>query len=368
MATVACPSCGMPRAEELVEVTACPVCGHAHQEVAEELEPVTIEPAVPTTRGLTPRGSPPIESSRGGRLAVGLLLGFALGGASGVAGVLGWQALPTRAGDAGGTVDAVTEPDPTADRHAKVPVAPMPREVVARSTAPTTPDTPPPPAAPPVGPMPQPVPPVVPVVGGAPLQPAPANPFRPAAPAALVLDSPDAESSPVVAPGRTMVLRGRVKTLKVRGLEGGAVLDCSDLDAQEVIVTGKIDGGSTLWVKSASGNVTFQAKVDGRSRVGITAPGGTVVFANPTGGVGQGATIDGGATVDVKSKAAHFHARINGPGTKVSVTLTAGGSLLFTELEGNSRLEYGKFDPDDSEPTVVRGRVNSPAVLKKLVD
>jgi hypothetical protein len=184
----------------------------------------------------------------------------------------------------------------------------------------------------------------------------------------MVIDNPNGTSDPVVRPGGKLVLRGRVKTLRVRGLEAGAVLDCSDLDAHEVIVSGKIDGASTLWVKTTKGLITFQAKVDGKSRVGIVAPEGTVVFANPTGERGAGAMIGGGSTVEVKARGAHFHDRIVGDGTRVAVTITGGGTLLFVGLEGASRLEYGKADPDDSDPTVVMGRADPPAVVKKIED
>jgi hypothetical protein len=377
MATVACPTCGLPRAEDLFDVAPCPVCGH------DGAFPVVDESH--SAGRLQPLGTPSEQdrplaiSDRGAsnsRITVGLLVGFVLGGATGAAGVLGWQALPVRAG--GGNPVAMVDVDSSGKDETgsslaspiELAAAPMPREVTASSwplTAepmPAVPATPAAPAAPPNDA----VPPKEPAVAGPPPQAAPPNPFRPAAPAAMQIDNPNGTNDAIVGPGRTLVLRGQVKTLRVPGLEGGAVLDCSDLEAQEIIVSGKIDGASTLWLNAPNGRVTFRAKVVGKSRVGIAAPGGTVVFANPGGLRGDGAAIDGGSAVDVKSRAAHFHGLIAGTGTRVSVTLTAGGSLLFTELEGPSRLEYSKADPDDSEPTVTSGRIAPPAVIKKIED
>jgi hypothetical protein len=178
----------------------------------------------------------------------------------------------------------------------------------------------------------------------------------------VTLDNP-AVAEPNVLPGGHLVLRGKVRVLRVAGLEAGAVLDASDLEADEVIVNGKIDGGSRLWVKAPNGRVTFRARIDGRSRVGVNAPGGWVAFSPEA---ADGAKIDGGAQVSITGKAVRLDGTIGGSGTKVSVSITAGGSLVFRELVGPSRLEYGTADPDDPEPSVTAGRVAPPAVLKKV--
>jgi hypothetical protein len=192
----------------------------------------------------------------------------------------------------------------------------------------------------------------------------PANPFRPAAPPAVKLDNPAGVSAPVVRPGGNLVLRGKVKTLHVTGLESGAVLDASDLEAEEVIVVGKIDGGSKLWVKAPNGRVTFRARIDGRSRVGIEARGGSVAFIPEA--ATDGAKIDGGAQVEITAKSVRLDGTIGGDGTKVSVSITVGGSLVFREIIGPSRLEYRTADPEDPEPSVTRGKVGPPAVVKKV--
>ena len=373
MATVACPSCGLPRAEDLFDVAPCPVCGHdgafpvAEAESSGELP----FPGSPGTPPGSPRLAVPPEPASGGLhprlakpLSLGLLLGFALGIAAGAGGVVGWQALAVRApaADPNAVVEASGPTDDGGSRA--VALAPLPREVGSASPAPNAPVEPVP-APPPANPLPRAK---EPIVAGLPPEPIAPNPFRPAAPAAMRLDNPNGTNDAIVGPGRTLVLRGQVKTLRVRGLEAGAVLDCSDLETQEVIVVGKIDGASTLWLTVSNGRVTFQAKVDGKSRVGIVAPGGTVVFANPGGGRAEGATVAGGSTVEVKARSVNFQGLISGPGTRVAVTLTAGGSLGFAEIDGPSRLEYGKADPDDSDPAVIRGKVGPPAVVTRIED
>jgi hypothetical protein len=98
----------------------------------------------------------------------------------------------------------------------------------------------------------------------------------------------------------------------------------------------------------------------------VRAPGGKVLFEMPTDGAADGSKIDGGSAVDVTAREVAFHGRIAGAGTKVAATLTAGGALAFAEVDGPARLEYGKADPDDIDPDVVRGRVGPAAVVRKV--
>ena len=44
----------------------------------------------------------------------------------------------------------------------------------------------------------------------------------------------------------------------VRDLDAGAVLDCSELEAEEVLVIGKIDGGSRLTLRAPGGSIVFR--------------------------------------------------------------------------------------------------------------
>lgn len=355
MATIPCPSCGLPRAEDLFGVTPCPLCGHAgvlaptHEPVGTPSQPADPPPAPP----LIPQGPP-----RLGRSLTGHLPGFVVGVAVGVGGVLGWQAYRDQLPD----VDrpAVAQ---TGSEASESPVTPPEPPPAPPSPVPgLEPTVPPLPSSPPVsGDNPQPK---DPIAGDPPPRFGPANPFRPATPRTVQLDHSQVYA-PALEPGDRAAARGHVKRLVVTGLEGGAVLDCSELDAEEVVVTGKIDGGSRLSVRSPSGRVRFLAKVDGRSRVDVRAPGGRVMFETPTDATHEGSKIDGGAVVDVLAKEAHFHGRIHGAETKAIVTLTAGGSLSFAEIGGLSRLLYKKADPADADPKVTRGRIAGGAAVTK---
>lgn len=365
MATIPCPSCGLPRAADLFGKIACPLCGQLGAVPrAGEAEPEHDRPwVIPEEPSSLPL-APEIEDSRAslarsGRFLSGWVVGFLVGVSVGVGGVLSWPTVRDWLPEDEPAVVAAADEQPVAAIPPAGPeVAPSPRVVARRSevTLPITPVADPPR----VEPVPkQPV-----VVGPRPV-PAPPNPFRPAAPRAERLDHPEVYA-PFLQPGGTLVARGRVKRLIVGGLEQGAILDCSALEAEEVVVVGKIDGGSRLLVKAPGGKVRFLAPVVGGSQIDVRAPGGTVAFETPTDGGREGSRIDGGAVVDLLAAKVSFRGRIAGEGTKVSVTLTAGGALGFAEIEGPARLEYGKADPDDPALTVVPGKVRGPAVVRKV--
>ena len=347
MATIACRSCGLPRAEELLNDVACPVCGLIGDEPVEaatDTEPMHDRAWVIPEPSRVPISYEPAKSR--------FLLGFLAGVAVALGGAFAWPFLVGRA------VPDIDEPGParpTEDPAREVAQAPAPREVFTslRISAPSVPER----ISKPTD-VPEPM-----IV--LPPEPAPRNPFRPDAPRAIVLDRVQ-HFSPNVPPGSTVAVRGWVKTLIVKDLEGGAVLDCSALEAEQVIVIGKIEGGSRLEVRAPGGTVAFRSKVDGRSHVIVQAPGGTVTFETPTGMGRDGSKIDGGSEVEIHAKAVGFRGLIAGAKTKVNVTLSANGSLTFAEIDGTARLEYGKLDPDDAEPMIAKGRIGAAAVVKKV--
>ena len=326
MATVTCPSCGLPRAPDLIDTAACPVCGTVGAvPEAVQLTPVSEGPRPPHAAEAGTGGSHPPLAKTHGRVA-GHFLGFAAGLVVGVGGVLGWQNLPaTGAGTVVSSEPAPAHPEPDSGaaptRSAPV-VAPMPREVVARAAAPTSQ---PGGSRPPL----------------AKLEP-PAEAFAkpaPGRPAGLTLDNPDGTSSPHVRPGSTLVLRGRVKKLVVSGLDGGAVLDCSALDAAEVWVVGPVAGGSRLAVRAPTGRVTFEA---------------------------ERGTIGGGAAVEVVAREVGIHGRVDGAGTRVAVRLTEPGALTVAEVDGPARVEYAADRPGGPAPRIILGKVGAQAVVKKV--
>ncbi len=347
MATIACRSCGLPRAEELLNDVACPVCGLKGDE---PVEAATDTEPLHDCAWVIPEPSRVLFSPEPSKSR--FLVGFLAGVAVALGGAFAWPFLVGRAVpdiDVLGTARSTEEP------AREVAQAPAPREVFTslRIPAPSVPEQIPKPAD-----VPEPMIVLQP-------EPAPRNPFRPDAPRAIVLDRVQ-HYSPNVPPGSTVAVRGWVKTLIVKDLEAGAVLDCSELEAEQIIVIGKIEGGSRLSVKAPGGTVAFRSRIDGRSHVIVQAPGGTVAFETPTGMGRDGSKIDGGSEVEIHAKTVGFRGLIAGAKTKVNVTLSANGSLTFEEIGGTARLEYGKLDPDDAEPQVVKGRIGAAAVVKKV--
>ena len=231
MATIACPSCGLPREEEMVGKVACPVCSHraprddphAEREVSDD-EPMHDRAWVISEPSPVPASPEPAKS----RFLVGFLTGVAvaLGGA-----FVGPPLVEQLTSQPASAPHAVRE-DYREEPAREVAQAPAPREVFTslRIPVPPVPEVISKPAE-----MPEPMVVLQP-------EPAPRNPFRPEAPRAIVLDHVQ-HYSPNVPPGSTVTVRGWVKTLIVKDLEAGAVLDCSALEAEQVIVIGKIEGG-----------------------------------------------------------------------------------------------------------------------------
>jgi len=115
--------------------------------------------------------------------------------------------------------------------------------------------------------------------------------------------------------GDKAVLVGTIKTLKIAGLNEKSELDASLLEAEEIIFTGNINGGSKVTL-----------------------------------GKTQKLTI-----LDV-----------NGPQTQITVTLTRDGTLKFRRLNGGVRLQYAKAERTDPPLRIERGEVAPQAEFREL--
>jgi hypothetical protein len=175
-------------------------------------------------------------------------------------------------------------------------------------------------------------------------------------------------SVPILRKGEHLVLKGkgRMKTLRVHGLDAGSVLDASELDVEVIVVTGKIDGRSTLKLKAPGGTVQISAQVDGRSAVEINAPGGEVRFLLTTTATRDGSKIDNGSTVTVAARRVEFKGDITGTDTRVAVTLSRGGTLDVEAVRGRALVEYQSPAADWSPPTVRIGSVAATATVRKV--
>ncbi len=352
MATVACPGCGLPRAESEIGVTPCPVC-----EVPGATDACT--PLTPRAAAADPIDALPADASelyaptpaRSGKrssrswFAVGGTA-FALGTLCGVGGVLGVQAMNRPSPQPGGVEVAILprtntpHPANVTPRPAPPEVAPMPRVVRASTLADA--------ATMAVGEfqLPDPLP-------------------QPGVVVTHTINKPnDIYPIPTMKKGEHVTLKGKVKTLRIHGLDAGAVLDASGLEASIITVTGKIDNNSILKIKSPNGVVQLTARVVGQSVVEILAPGGEVRFMLPTTDQREGSKIDGGAKVMVTARRVEFRGAITGNNTKVAVTLTHNALLKIASIGGRALVEY-RTQPGGLQPDVIVGDVARTALFRK---
>ena len=184
------------------------------------------------------------------------------------------------------------------------------------------------------------------------------------------LDEPDSAytvEAPTM-PGEHIVLRGKVRMLRVNGLDGGALLDASALEAGSIYVGGKIDGRSVLKLSAVNGVIAIPASVSGKSRVEINAPGSEVRFPFPTTTDRPGSLIDGGSTVTITARTVDLRGDVDGVGTRVAVTLTRNGSLKVAAVRGTAAVEYKSADAKAPAPTASAFSVAPTATFRKALD
>jgi hypothetical protein len=150
-----------------------------------------------------------------------------------------------------------------------------------------------------------------------------------------------------------IVLRGKARVLNLGSLHGRVSVDASKLDVREVQISGDLHGDAQLMVSAPNGRVSVNGFVIGSAKLTVLAPGGAVLLA-------ESSRLDGGSTVTVTAK----ELTVRGPmlgGTKLSATLTSGGALKLTTLEGGATATYRKEKPSDPAPVVERGDVRGGA-------
>lgn len=110
-------------------------------------------------------------------------------------------------------------------------------------------------------------------------------------------------------------LKGNSPRVEIELVDGQSVLDLSEFYTDEVFVADKVDGQSTLYVRS-NGDVRFRGKVDGQSMVVCCASRGIdfrdkidgqsrVLYSS--GGPVQGPLVNGRSTVLWQGQAPAFH-------------------------------------------------------------
>jgi hypothetical protein len=157
-------------------------------------------------------------------------------------------------------------------------------------------------------------------------------------------------------------LVGRANRLTIDDVTAGAVLDTTELVAKHITIQGSISGRATVRLKCDGGIVQFLGGISGGSTVAVDNPGGNVMFSRRK---GQDTDIEGGARLTVTSRTAAFTAPARGPDTRIDLTLTARGSLRFTELADGAKLLYRLAHPDDPPPMIHPGQIRDTAECKR---
>jgi hypothetical protein len=156
--------------------------------------------------------------------------------------------------------------------------------------------------------------------------------------------------------GEVCRLAGRIGTLTVGSIKGGATLDASRLEARKIIFEHSVNGRSRVILNAPKGAVAL-TKIDGESTADIQAPGGRVQINE----------IFGDSRVTIRAREVRFANTINGARTEVNVTLThPAAALAFNQLLGRSRLTWRKEKPTDPAPRLAPGRVDREARFEKL--
>ncbi|MBI1830585.1 MAG: hypothetical protein HYR84_03935, partial [Planctomycetes bacterium] len=150
--------------------------------------------------------------------------------------------------------------------------------------------------------------------------------------------------------GGSKVILGQAKTLRLRDVNNQSTVDASALGARHIVVAGSINGGSTIKLHAPKGTVEFLGEVNDRSTVEIAAPEGKVVFK------GRGnSVINGGTKLHITARELDFAGAINGPDTGLDVTLTRGAVLTVWRISGGVRFHYRKAEATDPDPRVDAG-------------
>lgn len=354
MSMTPCPGCGLPRITEQLDSVPCPICATTGTSVATApaapaKKPTGPDPTAGLPSDVSQLHTAPRHGAGDGPNYAAWFVTFVLGVGTGVGGLLGWQALTTPTTLRDPRLDtARNDPEPSTPVPPvkSVAVAPMPH-------APRIPDKPPerPPDKTPnkqPDPKPQPDPKFPAVIDRAQVVP---------------LNDPEAvHELPAMLRGERVVLKGKIKTLRIAGLDAGAILDATGLEVTNVFISGRVDGQSLLRLAVPSGVVTCAGLIAGKSTVEVTAPGGSVNFGLPARAT---ASIDGGARVIVTARKVELRGDVNGIETRVTVNLPADGTLRVAGVRGIATVEYRVADGKGT-PEVTAEVVSPTANFKKV--
>ena len=180
------------------------------------------------------------------------------------------------------------------------------------------------------------------------------------------IDAPQGEHTIEAVNGTDRFLvSGKVKKLEIAGINGQGALATEKLAAEEVVITGGVNGEGALKLDVPGGSVTFLGVLNGASRVTVNAPGGKVTFGSADKSRRGGGDIVGSAHATIIARDVDLRGVVDG-GARVMVTLTEGGSLRFARVAGGAHVHYRTAKPGDPDPKIERGQVTAGGKFERL--
>lgn len=151
-----------------------------------------------------------------------------------------------------------------------------------------------------------------------------------------------------------VTLTGRVRALRIGSVNGKGSIDASGLTAEEVVITGDLNGDAVVSLHAPNGKVTVGGYVGGAARLTVVAPGGELLVLANSG------RVTGSSVVAVAAQRVDVAGRVSG-GARLHATLTAGGALKLSFVEEGATVTYKKAAAADPPPAVEKGTVSGGA-------
>jgi hypothetical protein len=170
-------------------------------------------------------------------------------------------------------------------------------------------------------------------------------------------DNPDDTATlPDLNSGDRVTLTGKLRVLRIGSVNGNGAIDASGLVAEEIVITGDLNGDAVVTLNAPGGKVTIGGYVVGTAKLTVLAPRGEVrVLANS-------GLFAGGSTTKVTAKRVEVAGKTGG-GAKLYVTLTAGGSLKLTSADEGALVTYKKAATSDPPLTLEKGTIRGGAKI-----
>lgn len=155
-----------------------------------------------------------------------------------------------------------------------------------------------------------------------------------------------------------IVLTGKLRALRIGSVNGKGSIDASGLVAEEIIITGDLNSEASVKLNAPNGKVTVGGFVAGSTKLIVVAAGGEVLIA-------KSARVTGGSVLTVTTKRLEAQGTLSG-GTKVNVTVTAGGSMKFTLMDEGATVTFRKAALKDPKVIVERGELRGGANVREI--